>query len=115
MYQLYSNPRLPYSNRVHIYLLFRNLPYETIPVALEKLENKKNLSSKSIPMEKFLFCMTKDFIWRNHRQSSIWISGNSIGTVSQSNRTHGDQTSNSGRKLTKRVLGEKSVVSALND
>ncbi|EMY60978.1 glutathione S-transferase family protein [Leptospira terpstrae] len=41
MYQLYSNPRSPYSKRVHIYLLFRNLPYETIPVALEKLENRK--------------------------------------------------------------------------
>ncbi|MGE8722501.1 glutathione S-transferase N-terminal domain-containing protein [Leptospira terpstrae] len=41
MYQLYSNPRSPYSKRVHIYLLFRNLPYETILVTLEILENKK--------------------------------------------------------------------------
>ncbi|MCW7481576.1 glutathione S-transferase family protein [Leptospira kanakyensis] len=41
MYKLYSNPRSPYSMRVHIYLRYRNLPYETIPIVLEKLENRK--------------------------------------------------------------------------
>ncbi|TGL37607.1 glutathione S-transferase family protein [Leptospira perdikensis] len=41
MYQLYSNSRSPYSKRVHIYLQYRNLPYETITIALEKLENRK--------------------------------------------------------------------------
>lgn len=41
MYQLYSNSRSPYSKRVHIYLQYRNLPYETLTIALEKLENRK--------------------------------------------------------------------------
>lgn len=41
MYQLYSNSRSPYSKRVHIYLQYRKLPYETITIALEKLENRK--------------------------------------------------------------------------
>ncbi|EMY71926.1 glutathione S-transferase family protein [Leptospira vanthielii] len=41
MYQLYSNSRSPYSKRVHIYLQYRKIPYETVTVALEKLENRK--------------------------------------------------------------------------
>lgn len=41
MYELYSHPNSTYSKRVHIYLKFRNLEYETIHVALDKLENRK--------------------------------------------------------------------------
>ncbi|TGM48321.1 glutathione S-transferase family protein [Leptospira biflexa] len=41
MYGLYSHPNSTYSKRVHIYLQYRNLEYETIHVALDKLENRK--------------------------------------------------------------------------
>ncbi|XDD47870.1 glutathione S-transferase family protein [Leptospira sp. WS39.C2] len=41
MYSLYSHPNSTYSKRVHIYLKYRNLEYETIHVALDKLENRK--------------------------------------------------------------------------
>ncbi|MGV3665339.1 MAG: glutathione S-transferase family protein [Leptospira bouyouniensis] len=41
MYGLYSHPNSTYSKRVHIYLKYRNLEYETIHVALDKLENRK--------------------------------------------------------------------------
>ncbi|MBL0956534.1 MAG: glutathione S-transferase family protein [Leptospira sp.] len=41
MYSLYSHPNSTYSKRVHIYMKYRNLEYETIHVALDKLENRK--------------------------------------------------------------------------
>ncbi|PJZ45871.1 glutathione S-transferase family protein [Leptospira brenneri] len=62
MYQLYSNSRSPYSKRVHIYLGYRNLPYETVTVALEKLENRKRPFLQINPYGKVPVLKDGDFL-----------------------------------------------------
>ncbi|GBF49349.1 glutathione S-transferase, N-terminal domain protein [Leptospira ryugenii] len=41
MLQLYSHPNSTYSQRVRIYFVWKEIPFEILPVALEKLENRK--------------------------------------------------------------------------
>ncbi|MDF3818682.1 glutathione S-transferase family protein [Leptospira sp. 96542] len=62
MLQLYSNARSTYSKRVHIYLKFRKIEYETIPVALEKLENRKKPYILMNPYGKVPMLKDEDFL-----------------------------------------------------
>ncbi|TGM81752.1 glutathione S-transferase family protein [Leptospira mtsangambouensis] len=62
MYQLYAHPRSTYSMRVHIYLRYRNLPYETITIALDKLENRKRPFLQINPYGKVPVLKDEDFL-----------------------------------------------------
>ncbi|TGK86897.1 glutathione S-transferase family protein [Leptospira noumeaensis] len=62
MYKLFSHPRSPYSMRVHIYLRYRNIPYETVTVALDKLENRKRPYLQINPYGKVPTFQDGDFV-----------------------------------------------------
>ncbi|XDD44020.1 glutathione S-transferase family protein [Leptospira sp. WS60.C2] len=62
MYGLYSHPNSTYSKRVHIYLKYRNVEYETIHVALDKLENRKKPFLQINPYGKVPVLKDGDFL-----------------------------------------------------
>lgn len=62
MFHLYSNPRSTYSQRVLLYLKYREIPVEIIPVALEKLENRKRPFLQINPYGKVPVLKDGDFL-----------------------------------------------------
>ena len=62
MLELYTHPNSTYTHRVHIFLKYKQLPYETIHIALDKLENRKKPYLAINPYGKVPVLKDGDFI-----------------------------------------------------